>query len=106
MRLYRGMHNGGWKYGYHSYDLMRNEDVIVNSQGSWPVIPETVGQQVGRQDKHKTEIYDGDKMQSGKYSLLVKWDSEDLRWLAESENAIEPLTTWNMECFGIIGNIH
>ena len=57
---YRGKHNGGWKKGFLSYNFKTNEYEIVNSQGVWPVIPESVGQSTGLKDSDGVEIYDKD----------------------------------------------
>ena len=59
-RKYRGKHNGGWKKGFLSYNFKTNEYEIVNSQGVWPVIPESVGQSTGIEDY---DIWEGDIIQ-------------------------------------------
>lgn len=56
---YRGIHNGGWKKGFLSYNFKTNEYEIVNSQGVWPVIESSVGQSTGMEDKEGVEIYAG-----------------------------------------------
>ena len=59
MGQYRGIHNGGWKKGFLSYNFITSEYEIVNSQGTWPVIAESVGQNTGFTED-KTDIYQDD----------------------------------------------
>lgn len=60
MRQYRGIHNGGRKYGFLSYNFATHQHEIVNADGTWPVISETVGQATGLKDKHGEMIFGGD----------------------------------------------
>lgn len=64
---FRGLHNGGWKKGFLSYNFKTNEHEIVNSQGAWPVIEESIGQSTGRQSISGIDAYDGDKVKSKNY---------------------------------------
>ncbi len=63
-RSYRGTHNGGWKKGFLCYNFKTNEYEIVNFQGVWPVLGESVGQSTGLKDCNKTEIFGGDIFRS------------------------------------------
>ncbi len=60
---YRGIHNGGWKKGFLSYNFKTNEYEIVNFQGAWPVIEDSVGQSTGLNDRENVEIYGSDIIQ-------------------------------------------
>ena len=57
---YRGKHNGGWKNGYLSFNFETGEHEIVNSQGVWPVISDSVGMWTGKNDEDGREIFHGD----------------------------------------------
>lgn len=65
---YRGIHNGGWKKGFLSYNFKTNEYEIVNSQGVWPVTGESVGQSTGEKDCNKAEIFNKDWVKANIYS--------------------------------------
>ena len=75
MRQYRGMtKNGKWVYGWYRYHLYYEihlisyfeerkelaDKVPTGIWREWEVIPETVGQQIGRKDKSNVEIYERD----------------------------------------------
>lgn len=53
---------GKWVYGYYWKDTDFGIDYIRSDWGSQdtPVLPETVGQFIGRKDKKGNELYDGD----------------------------------------------
>lgn len=109
-RPYRAIHNGGWKYGWLSYDYVRNEYLIVNSQGSWPVIESTIGQQVGLQDKHGKEGYFGDIVKHASHGVIgiIKWDKKALRvYFDWNDGSVSyPIAHYDYIDIEIIGTIH
>lgn len=121
MRQYRGLtKDGKWVYGYYcdlgglsyiaEYSVGAGRDVSGKIIGGWiEVIPETVGQSIGRKDENDEEIYEGDKvkikpMYLGFMEGVVSWnisyasyqvEALDTRWLFDGIESIE-----------IIGNVH
>ncbi len=78
MRNYRGIPIDGkdfvfgWYIKLSSHHLIADETTdwdnagepgVIEIEGLIEVIPETVGQQIGQQDKNKKEIYQGDIME-------------------------------------------
>ena len=58
---FRGKHAGvprGWIYGYLVVE--HGHWYIINDEGKFPVIPETVGQYIELNDIHNRGIYEGD----------------------------------------------
>lgn len=54
-----------WVYGYYVYEGMGNHLIVsfneeLNKVLSWEVIPETVNEYVGCDDKYQVEIYEDD----------------------------------------------
>ena len=65
-------YTGEWEYWIDSHE---------GEQGSWLVIPESVGQSTGKFTKSGTEIFDGDKLQQTKDSYwVVKWSDSNCGW--------------------------
>lgn len=53
--------NGEWVYGYYKYSKILDEHIIVGDDCvSYTVIPETVGQSTGLEDRDGDEIWEGD----------------------------------------------
>ncbi len=84
MRLYRGKRkdNNEWVYGWYALKPEVGAVILTDMGETYdsspllveiPVHPSTVGQQVGKQDKHKKEIYKGDKV-----ILMTHWDRGDM----------------------------
>lgn len=80
MRQYRGKckDNGEWVYGWYVYHPFRDRHFIIpidavigfaggisgifQTSGVYEVIPETVGQQIGKQDRNGKEIWEFDRV--------------------------------------------
>lgn len=91
-RLYRGYTNtdgGKWVYGgilvtedwvniytvedsYTGQYEMPSCDVL-----EYEVIPETVGEYIGKDDKHGTKIFEDDNVLFGDNVYVVQWDAEE-----------------------------
>ena len=102
-------------YGWY----VKNGDTSYIFEASWirekqstlgaaiEVIPESVGQQVGRQDKHKKEIYAGDKVarEPDKMWGIVVWKDNAQAFLYDLENGHTVfVSAWSE--VEITGNIH
>ncbi len=94
MKHYRGKtKDGDWVYGWYSesytssssYNVIGphirhlDKDVLYESE----VIPESVGQSTGIEDKHEKEVFGGDRIRpwdDDDRSLVVVWDDEGVCW--------------------------
>lgn len=118
IRPYRGKRkNGEWVYGWYSreYDdhiIQPNFEDGESDYMAYPIIPETVGQLIGINDKHGKGIYGGDivkretflkKRPTGK----VVWADDTCQFgLMEPNGYIVEMRSWESDEYEIIGNIH
>lgn len=91
--VFRGkrVDNGRWVYGFYGHkpngneveehfiiewELNRASDLIYTYFVDTPVIPETVGQYTGHDDKNGKKIFGGDVLVYNGDKFLIFWDKE------------------------------
>lgn len=107
--------NQKWIYGY--YFVNRHQHFIVsdelapptNTWEDYEVLPETIGQYIGRNDKNGTEIYEGDIVRA-KYSSIeegkIVSEEQPVVWDIMS-SLFTVISLYGDELdFEVIGNIH
>lgn len=114
--LFKGkrVDNGEWVEGfycprpYSHFPCEPSIFPIATIDKEWygiEVIPETVGQYTGLNDKNNVKIFEGDilKFRSGIYS--VEWDNEHSKFLQRDGQFSRELHIWIAKS-EIVGNIH
>lgn len=118
---FRGRDNyGGWHYG-DLWNIYKSDYVIISrTKGKlFPVLPETVGQYTGINDKNETEIYEGDIVRRDDHSIfgVIKFgkytqpfnDNADTKhigfYVDWTDMFRRDLGYWAEKCT-VIGNVH
>ena len=119
------VYNGEWVFGYYANlvylpDNSTSEEFkhpptqahIIEDYGYYnDVIPETVGQFTGLQDKNGKDIYEGDILRSdNEYDVIVFWDDDSYsgRLVCDDSHSCKDMSYHLNYGKGheIIGNIH
>ncbi len=118
MREDRGkrIDNGEWVYGYYTHFRNLNIDghTIHHINGSfYQVHPDTLGQRVNWENKHKVELWQGDIVEyndtEGRiYIHEVKWDKREACWFFGNISIRQIVDSGYFQGMNlkVIGNIH
>lgn len=112
--LFRGKRTDNYKevegffarYEKRTYIIEMVNFLVVN----WhEVIPETVGQYIGLEDKNHKRIFENDIVMFRDYTepAVVKWDKEEARYyMVFSDCMIDFYPVCSMKEIEVVGNIH
>lgn len=123
MRPYRAIPIGKKDFVYGWYAERQDShynpySVIIEDALEFEVIPETVGQQVGRKDINNKEVYRGDRVKiighkcrqiresDHKTVCNVVWFDEAGGWMLDCIDGKHSYGYYNTAIVEIIGNIH
>jgi len=112
-------HSGEWVKGTgiqvdgDKVFLYDNELIYMNPFGEeyrsdeWvEVIPETVGQYIGKKGAHEAKIYKGDLLADGDDIWLVEREEEEAKYILVLDNVSMDFGNLDSEWLEVVGNIH
>jgi uncharacterized phage protein (TIGR01671 family) len=104
--------NGEWETGY--YYKLGSQHFIKRDIFSWEVIPETLGQYIGKNDIQGSEIYEGDFIEYQYVKYLkpivivtdVIWDYNGFYIRNNQTRLIDARALDLSRIYKVVGNIH